>query len=679
MRSCARALGVLALLFFAGGASAKVKTGTYTGDGSSSRSITGVGFAPVVVIIKGNDDDGGNGDLTSAVLRSATMPAGMTKPLLGDQSLLSNLILSLDADGLTVGSNRRVNANGIQFHYVAFDASPNLAFGTYTGNGGGQSVSGVGFNPDYLLLMEDGASRAMHHSYHWNQSFSFNDEASFASAVTGFTSNGFTLGSNSHVNETARTYHYVAWLEVPGQMRTSWYFGDDVDNRSLVAGLQPEYVIVKAIDTNEEAVQRFASMTGDSSLTFKKAASPNWIQALQTSGFQLGDDNEINNDGTSYFFVAFGNDPAPGLGATEAPGTLTITAPNYFDLTFSTLAGAGVEQFHDLTSGPNDDLDLAGGASIVRSLFFDSMALSGIWYNTGQNDVEPEIDLLEATATRVKVRQEAFYQREGGTTLVAGVKGLGDYSIYPSGRMALRWERRSTKTVANQISQMGLSVHKRNSQHLSTWSAWSETAALPSPGGPGTDLFVMAGTDDVSFGTYTDFLQILYRRWTAADSTEWLQNPVTGVEWGVAVWEEAQGQTLPALERWDSMIHFKPTDFVDRTDASVTGRRDDYRFPDALAVTTGSGWNENSADADFFNESEGAYTLDMDAANGLAFDMNGSVIKRPQPFFKIRQWEIAPEADGREPRRRGAYAEPGLSSRREAGLQGTLRVAASLA
>src|SRR3990172_5773797 len=205
MRSCARALRVVVILLFAASASAKVKTGTYTGDGSASRSITGIGFTPVVVIIKGNDTDATD-DLTSAVLKSATMPGVMSKPLKGDQGLLGGMIVSLDADGFTVGSNRRVNAVGIQFHYVAFDASPNLKLGTYAGNGGSQSVSNVGSNPDYLILMEDGASRAMHHSYHWNQSFSFNADASVTNAVTSLNPGGFTLGNNSHVNEAARSY-----------------------------------------------------------------------------------------------------------------------------------------------------------------------------------------------------------------------------------------------------------------------------------------------------------------------------------------------------------------------------------------------------------------------------------------------------------------------------------------
>ncbi len=225
MRFCARARWALAILLFAASASARVKTGTYTGDGAPSRNVTGVGFSPIVVIIKGNDTDATD-DLTSAVLRSGNMPAGMSKPLKGDQALISAGILSLNADGFTIGGNRRVNAPGIQFHYVAFEASANLALGTYTGNGSSQSVASVGFNPDYLILLQAGTRRAIHHSYHWDRSFSFNSEGAINNTVTSLDPNGFTLGNNNLGNENSQVYYYVAWHEVPGQMRVSWYFGN---------------------------------------------------------------------------------------------------------------------------------------------------------------------------------------------------------------------------------------------------------------------------------------------------------------------------------------------------------------------------------------------------------------------------------------------------------------------
>jgi hypothetical protein len=61
-------------------------------------------------------------------------------------------------------------------------------------------------------------------------------------------------------------------------------------------------------------------------------------------------------------------------------------------------------------------------------------------------------------------------------------------------------------------------------------------------------------------------------------------------------------------------------------------------IPILSAIGPGTGWNENPADSDFFNESEFAYTLDLDPASGLTFDIDGAPTARHSPFFKIRQW-----------------------------------------
>ena len=47
-------------------------------------------------------------------------------------------------------------------------------------------------------------------------------------------------------------------------------------------------MIVRQIDGNNEAYQRFSSMTGDTSVNFKNAVQANRIQALQANGFQVG-------------------------------------------------------------------------------------------------------------------------------------------------------------------------------------------------------------------------------------------------------------------------------------------------------------------------------------------------------------------------------------------------------
>jgi outer membrane protein assembly factor BamB len=626
-------LGLLvSLSLLSAAASAEVKTGTYTGNGAASRSITGIGFRPEVVILKGNDSAGSD-DLSAAVLASMTMPAGQAKPLKGDQALLPNLVLSLDADGFTVGPDRRVNQNGVAFHWVAFESSPYLKTGTYTGNGTTQTIVGVPFRPDYVIVMEGGTSRAMQHTYQWTESFSFNNEAPFNNVVTGLTPTGFSLGNNSHSNEAGRPYHYVAWEERPGEMRVGWYFGNGADNRSMAVGFRPDYLIVRNIDQNEDSAQRFASMAGDASVNFKNNFQTNWIQAFQTNGFQVGTDARVNANGDAYFYVAFGGAGRPSLSTAEAAGTITVTVPDFFDLTFSTAAGGGIQDFHDLASGPATVFDLAGGQTGLHALLFDTVSTGGSWYNSGENDIDARLDLLEVTETRVKVRQEAFFQKEGDVILLSGVKGFGDYSIYPSGRLALEWERRTTKSVSYNLAQMGVSLHRTSSAPLSNWFQQTESGAFP---GPATDVFVLGRMDDVTYGTYTDFFSIFYRRWTDADSTRWFQ--ATGPEWGVMVWEDANPYALPAAERWDSLLYFKPTDLTSNTDPHVLARRNDYRSPDGAPVSVGWGWIENQTDSDYFNESEAAYTFDFDPANGLAFTLNGASTKRFQPFAKIRQW-----------------------------------------
>ena len=56
------------------------------------------------------------------------------------------MVNSLDADGFNLGSDARVNGNGIIYHYVAWNtASGELAGGSYSGNGtDNQNITGVG-------------------------------------------------------------------------------------------------------------------------------------------------------------------------------------------------------------------------------------------------------------------------------------------------------------------------------------------------------------------------------------------------------------------------------------------------------------------------------------------------------------------------------------------------------
>src|SRR5688500_11823714 len=90
---------VLTFLFPTTLAHAQVLSGDYTGDGTSSRVISELGFTPDVVIVKGNTAQ-------TAAIRTSTMVGDLAKPMTGATALTADLIESLDSGatlGFTVG------------------------------------------------------------------------------------------------------------------------------------------------------------------------------------------------------------------------------------------------------------------------------------------------------------------------------------------------------------------------------------------------------------------------------------------------------------------------------------------------------------------------------------------------------------------------------------------------
>ena len=289
-------------------AGGSMATGTYTGNGTS-QSITGVGFQPDVVIIKG--DTGKN-----AILRSSTMTGDASKQLVGNSGLVSGRILSLDTDGFTVGSNAEVNLGSTAYYWVAFQiAAGQLDVGTYPGNStDDHNISGVGFQPDYLIVLSAGSHNVLHHSSTMPVDFSvrFSEQNLFTDRIQEFQSDGFQVGTHNQVNMSSTTYHYVAFKESAGQMKVGSYPGDaDSEHNITGVGFQPAYLITKAEGFN--AAHRMTSVTGDSTLDFKTVANyADGIKELQTDGFQVGTHPKVNQSTKTYYWMAFANESGGG-------------------------------------------------------------------------------------------------------------------------------------------------------------------------------------------------------------------------------------------------------------------------------------------------------------------------------------------------------------------------------
>ena len=113
-----------------------------------------------------------------------------------------------------------------------FQGKKNMDVVTYTGNGDTQSISGLDFSPD--LVWVKGRNAANGHNLQdtirgtdsFLQSHTSSEELTNTTKVTSFDTNGFSVGSNSGVNNSGDTY--VAWCWDAGE-ETVEYAADSIE------------------------------------------------------------------------------------------------------------------------------------------------------------------------------------------------------------------------------------------------------------------------------------------------------------------------------------------------------------------------------------------------------------------------------------------------------------------
>jgi hypothetical protein len=285
----------------------RVASGSYIGSSVDNRSITGVGFQPDAVIIKANAAQ-------VAVMRTSTMSGDATKPLSGATALVTDRIQSLLSDGFQVGANAQVNLVGTTYYWTALKAkSGHMTLGSYTGTGANRSITGLGFSPEYLMVLSASATNAVQRMSAMTRSFRFDADTGSATGITSLDSDGFSLGTDSQVNSNATTYHYAAFNQCSGEMKTSSYTGDGTASKSITGvGFQPDYLIAHANDTvtARTGVHRPTAVSGTSSLNFSASTNiSNGITGLQSDGFLVGSNAATNTNGVAYDYVAFKDDP----------------------------------------------------------------------------------------------------------------------------------------------------------------------------------------------------------------------------------------------------------------------------------------------------------------------------------------------------------------------------------
>ena len=212
--------------------------------------VTGVGFQPDLVWMKARDGTYETRD--HALVNSIRGFNKYSESSTTDQEA-TDTGGSFDSDGFTTALTYHMNGGGTDYVAWCWDADNSghftrpAATGMSTllweGNGDEQSVTGVGFSPDFVWIKNrDNADN--HYLFDSVRGVlkGLNSDTTIAEVNSGndlssFDSNGFTVGSDGGMNRSSQSY--VGWVwdagennTITGHSSVTWQ-GDDADNREV--------------------------------------------------------------------------------------------------------------------------------------------------------------------------------------------------------------------------------------------------------------------------------------------------------------------------------------------------------------------------------------------------------------------------------------------------------------
>jgi hypothetical protein len=319
-------------------------TVTYTGDGTSSRNITGVGFQPDLLWIK-------NRDITQwHFLFDAVR--GVSKALFSNvtnaESTQASTQTAFLSDGFTVGNDVASNGNGngiVSWNWlgangtasntdgsitstVSANTTSGFSIVSYTGNEttGATVGHGLSSTPKMIILKNRNSTDdwvVYHESLGNTQSIRLNLTNASATTPASFnntspTSSVFTLGDWTGVNGSSMIAYCFA--EKQGFSKFGSYTGNgSTDGTFVYTGFKPAFVIFKnTTNTNNWSIRdnkRDSFNAGDSNLFANLSdaeSSSNDIDFL-SNGFKLRNaGGNWNTSGNTYIYMAFAAEPLVG-------------------------------------------------------------------------------------------------------------------------------------------------------------------------------------------------------------------------------------------------------------------------------------------------------------------------------------------------------------------------------
>ncbi len=281
-----------------------IATGTYSGNGTS-QTIT-IGWQPAMACIVSRRTAGPS---TGRAIswKFNTMITDNFLEMAASANWITANGITVTSTGFSVGSENTINNSGTTFDWFAIRAGPQVATGTYVGDGViGRSFAVTGWQPELMFLVQSsGTTRGG-----WkgaamgaNDAFDYAAQIAFSTVALALASNGFQTGSANPFNTSPEDYHwFAATLEtVTRSFRTVTYSGDGAADQTITLGQQPKFVWILD-STGLTAGCKIDTMPAedygllDTNYTYE-AGTATGIQITST-GFIVGSD--FNATGTDY-------------------------------------------------------------------------------------------------------------------------------------------------------------------------------------------------------------------------------------------------------------------------------------------------------------------------------------------------------------------------------------------
>ena len=318
----------------------------YTGnaaDGSSTtQDISGVGFQPDWIWLKGRDN--ANNHVVDDSVRGANKH--LFPDLTNAENTSTNYIKSFASDGFQLGPDGAVNGNGNTYvawnwlaggtassntdgditSSVSVNTTAGFSIVSYTGTGSNATVGhGLGVAPKVLILKSrtrsDGQWTVGSDMLGWSK-FLFLDATSAEQTFnlyqnTAPTSSVFYLSGDGGVNQSSGSMIGYAFAEKKGYSKFGSYTGNgNADGTFVYTGFKPAFVIVKVAsgttgnwqiqDSKRDGFNENKRILAN--VNEAEKTSQMWDQL--SNGFKIRvTSGDANGSGNSYIYMAFAESP----------------------------------------------------------------------------------------------------------------------------------------------------------------------------------------------------------------------------------------------------------------------------------------------------------------------------------------------------------------------------------